>query len=162
MKGAKPKIRYHVYFNLHKVYKQAKQENSYSWWGGLVTGRGLKNLQRLVTSILWSGYQLLMGMASLVAQTVKHLPTVWEARVRSLGREEPLEKEMATHPVPLAGKSHGRRSLVGYSPWGLEESDTTEWLHFTTRGCSVCKSSPSHTLRICALSLRISPLVRKL
>ena len=29
------------------------------------------------------------------------------------------------------GKSHGRRSLVGYSPWGHKESDTTERLHFT-------------------------------
>ena len=36
------------------------------------------------------------------------------------------------HPTPvlLPGKSHGRRSLVGYSPWGHKESDTTEWLHF--------------------------------
>ena len=36
------------------------------------------------------------------------------------------------HPTPalLPGKSHGWRSLVGYSPWGLEESDMTEWLHF--------------------------------
>ena len=33
-------------------------------------------------------------------------------------------------PVLLPGKSHGRRSLVGCSPWGHEESDTTEWLHF--------------------------------
>ena len=33
-------------------------------------------------------------------------------------------------PVPLPGKSHGWRSLVGYSPWGREESDTTERLHF--------------------------------
>ena len=33
-------------------------------------------------------------------------------------------------PVLLPGKSHGRRRLVGYSPWGLEESDTTERLHF--------------------------------
>ena len=33
-------------------------------------------------------------------------------------------------PVLLPGKSHGRRSLVGYSPWGHEESDTTERLHF--------------------------------
>ena len=38
--------------------------------------------------------------------------------VRSLGWEGPLEKEMATHSVILAGKSHGQRSLVGYSPWG--------------------------------------------
>ena len=36
------------------------------------------------------------------------------------------------HPIPvlLPGKSHGRRSLVGCSPWGREESDTTERLHF--------------------------------
>ena len=36
------------------------------------------------------------------------------------------------HPTPviLPGKSHGRRSLVGCSPCGREESDTTEWLHF--------------------------------
>ena len=33
-------------------------------------------------------------------------------------------------PVLLPGKSHGRMSLVGYSPWGREESDTTERLHF--------------------------------
>ena len=36
------------------------------------------------------------------------------------------------HPTPvlLSGKSHGQRSLVGCSPWGREELDTTEWLHF--------------------------------
>ena len=36
------------------------------------------------------------------------------------------------HPTPvlLPRKSHGRRSLVGCSSWGLEESDTTEQLHF--------------------------------
>ena len=33
-------------------------------------------------------------------------------------------------PVLLPGKSHGRRCLVGYSPWGRKESDTTELLHF--------------------------------
>ena len=42
------------------------------------------------------------------------------------------------HPTPvlLSGKSHGRRSLVGCSPWGREESDTTERLHFLfSRSC---------------------------
>ena len=36
------------------------------------------------------------------------------------------------HPTPvlLPGKSHGQRSLVGCSPWGCEESDTTEQIHF--------------------------------
>ena len=42
--------------------------------------------------------------ASLVAQVIKHLPTMWETWVRSLGREDPLEKEMATHSSSLAWK----------------------------------------------------------
>ena len=37
---------------------------------------------------------------------------------------------MVPHSILLPGKSHGRRSLVGCSPWGCEESDTTEWLQF--------------------------------
>ena len=43
-----------------------------------------------------------------------------------------FEKEMEWQPTPviLPGKSHGQRSLVGYSPWGRKESDTTERLHF--------------------------------
>ena len=40
------------------------------------------------------------------------------------------EKAMAPTPVLLPGKSHGRGSLVGCSPWGCEESDTTERLLF--------------------------------
>ena len=42
------------------------------------------------------------GGASLVAQMVKRLPAVWESRVQSLGREDPLEKEMAAHSSILA------------------------------------------------------------
>ena len=41
---------------------------------------------------------------SLVAQMVKHLPTMRETWVQSLGREDPLEKEMATHSGNLAWK----------------------------------------------------------
>ena len=59
--------------------------------------------------------------ASLVAQTVKRLPPTRETRVRSLGREVPLEKEMATHSSTLAWKI----------PWGCKESEMTERLHFT-------------------------------
>ena len=43
-------------------------------------------------------------MASLVAQTVKRLPIMWETWVQSLGREDLLEKEMATHSSILAWK----------------------------------------------------------
>ena len=42
----------------------------------------------------------------------------------------PWRRQWHPTPVLLPGKSHGWRSLVGCSPWGLEESDTTEQLHF--------------------------------
>ena len=40
--------------------------------------------------------------ASLITEVVKSLPLMWETRVRSLGQEDPLEKEMATHSSVLA------------------------------------------------------------
>ena len=42
----------------------------------------------------------------------------------------PWRRKWQPIPVFLPGKSHGQRSLVGYSPWGHEELDTTEQLHF--------------------------------
>ena len=47
---------------------------------------------------------VLKGRASLVAQTVKRLPAMWETQVRSLGQEDPLEKEMAIHSSTRAWK----------------------------------------------------------
>ena len=61
-----------------------------------------------------------MRATSLVAQMIKCLPTKRETRVQSLSREDLLEKEAATHSVFLRGKSHRRRNLVGYSPWGSQ------------------------------------------
>ena len=69
-------------------------------------------------------------VTSLVAQMVKRLHTMRETWVQSLGQEDLLEKGMATHSSILPGKFHGRRRLVGYSPWGRKESDMTERLHF--------------------------------
>ena len=46
----------------------------------------------------------LLHGTSLVAQTLKHLPTMWDTWVRSLGQEDPLEKEMVTHSSILACK----------------------------------------------------------
>ena len=40
-----------------------------------------------------------------------------ETWVQSLGQEDPLEKEMATHSSILAWEIYGQRSLVGYGPW---------------------------------------------
>ena len=53
-----------------------------------------------------------------------------ETQVQSLGQEDPLEKEMATHSSTLAWKIPWTEEPVGYSPWGPKELDTTEWLHF--------------------------------
>ena len=54
------------------------------------------------------------------------------ANAGDLGSEDPLEKEWQPTPAFLPGESHGQRSLVGYSPWGCKELDTTERLHFTS------------------------------
>ena len=67
---------------------------------------------------------------SLVAQMVKRLPIMRETQVPSLGWEDPLEKEMATHSSTLAWKIPWTEEHVGYSPWRRKELDTTERLHF--------------------------------
>ena len=53
-----------------------------------------------------------------------------ETRVQFLGREDPLEEEMATLSGILAWRIPTESSLVGYSPWRCKESDTTERLRF--------------------------------
>ena len=56
---------------------------------------------------------------------------MWETGVQSLGQEDPLEKEMATHSSTLAWKipwTEERSRL--YSPWGRKESDTTQQPNF--------------------------------
>ena len=66
---------------------------------------------------------------------VKRLPAMRDTWVQSLGREDPLEKEMVTHSSTLAWKIPWTESLAGYSPWGCKESDTTERLHFHYELC---------------------------
>ena len=70
--------------------------------------------------------QISGSYASLATQTVKNLPAVQETQVQSLGREDPLEKGMATHSSFLAFRVPWTRRLEGYSTWGCKESDTTE------------------------------------
>ena len=113
-----------------------------------------------------------------------------DIRVRSLGREDPLEEEMANHssiilrilqyschgqnslvqvtvhgviksrtrlsdftfrrrkwpptPVFLPGKSHGQRSLVGYSPWGRKESDKIDFTFTFREQDHTCCNRNSH------------------
>ena len=58
------------------------------------------------------------------SQTVKPLPTMWKTCI--------VQVSIQPTPVFLPGKSHGGRSLEGYSSWGRKESDATEQLHFFT------------------------------
>ena len=68
--------------------------------------------------------------APLVAQSVKNPPAMWETWIQSLGQEDSLEKEMATHYNILARKiqwteESGRLTVHGVA-WGRKESDTTK------------------------------------
>ena len=73
------------------------------------------------------GYPLPYSWASLVAQMVKRLPAMRETWVRFLGREDPLEKEMAIHSSTLAWKIQWTlawKSLIGYTVHGVAKSPT--------------------------------------
>ena len=64
---------------------------------------------------------------------VKNPPVTQEPKetwVQSLGREDPLEKEMATHSSTLAWRIPWREEPGGLQSWGRKESDTTKRLHF--------------------------------
>ena len=61
-----------------------------------------------------------MFIISLVAQTVKNLPAVWETQVRFLGQEDPLEKEMATHSSIPAWRIPWTEEAGGLQSMGLQ------------------------------------------
>ena len=67
-----------------------------------------------------------------MAQRLEHLPAIGETWVRSLGREDPLEKEMATHSSILAWRIPWMEEPCGLQSMGCRELDMTERLHFTS------------------------------
>ena len=88
---------------------------------------GLHAKRLLLTKFLctWtvvSCYQL--TEPSLVAQTASC--QCRKLRIDSWVRKFPLKRKWQPTPIFLSEKSHGQRSLAGYSPWGLKELDTTE------------------------------------
>ena len=97
---------------------------------GIIAGANSQGFRYLV---LWSSTEWTYTFlwASLVTQMVKNLSAMWETRVQSLGQEIPQRREWLPTPVFLPGESHGQRSLVGYSPRGLKESDMTKRLTFS-------------------------------
>ena len=95
------------------LLKQLQVQDSGSWASNKVSAldRTLGEVARILekevcNSSLASGHNLYVSflLTSLVSQVVKRLPTMWETRVQSLGQEDLLEKEMATHSSILAWK----------------------------------------------------------
>ena len=74
------------------------------------------------------GYLPQYSWASLVAQRVKNLPSVWETWVGSLSWEDPLEEGMATHSSILPWRIPMDRGAWQATVWDHKESDTTERL----------------------------------
>ena len=106
------------------------------WESSVVFVLDISPLLDLWFTDIFSFCDVLVALKHLLV-TVKHLPTMGETRVQSLDPEYLLEKEMATYSS-LPGKSHGQRSLVGYSPWGHKELDMTERFHFISWLFSFC------------------------
>ena len=66
--------------------------------------------------------------ASLVAQSINNLPAMQETQVRSLGWEDPLEEELATHSSILTWRIQWTEEPIGLRSWGHKELDRTEQL----------------------------------
>ena len=94
-------------------------------------GEELRNLHR-ITEQCWARIRtwVIWFWASLVAQTVKNLPAMWKTGLRSLCREDPLEKGIATHPSILAWRIPWTRRLTGYSPRGHKSQTWASDQHF--------------------------------
>ena len=78
---------------------------------------------------------------ALVAQTVKHLPTMLETWVQSLGREDLLEKEMATHSSIPAWRIPGTEEPGGLLSMGLHTTEATEQQPQRASALTVCVDS---------------------
>ena len=92
--------------------------NERAWWATVL---GVTK-SRILTSLSLSAF-FIVQLTSLVAQRVKRLPIMQETWVRSLGREDPLEKEMAIHSSTLAWKI----------PW-TDEPDRLQSMRLQTVG----------------------------
>ena len=79
---------------------------------------------------------LTLHQASLVAQMVKHLPTMQKTWVRSLGQEDPLEKEMATHSSIHAWKIPWTKKLGGLQSMGSQSwTELSDFTLLTLQNC---------------------------
>ena len=87
-----------------------------SWWEKWKK----KDVSFLVKSEMDHNGCMFLREASLVAQTVKRLPTMQKTQVQSLGREDLLEKEMATHSIVLAWRIPWTKEPCGLQSMGSQ------------------------------------------
>ena len=103
------------------------------------------------------------ALSSLPKGRSSHIPIthLWFLYVSSsLVRKIPCRRKWISTPVFLPGESHGKRSLVGYSPWGRQESDTTEQLTLTYTYICVCPTGGTLYYEQCLTNPSITQLSR--
>ena len=106
---------------LHNLWAPSSQTSIGRWTLHYWTTREVPPLLSMQQKLLQCSK---VSMASLVAQRLKCLPAMRDTWVVKI----PGRRKWQPTPVFLPGESYGRRSLVGYSPQGRKDSDTTEQL----------------------------------
>ena len=124
-------VRWHHQLNGHE-FEQTPGDGEGQGCLAFCSSRGHKESDR--TEWLNNNNKITDIWDSQVELVIRNLPAI-AGDTRDVVFDPWLEKipwRRQWHPTPvlLPGKFHGWRSLVGCSPWGREESDTTEWLHF--------------------------------
>ena len=113
-----------IFTQTHRRKKDGFSENTDEGCGVLRHNINLPSIVCTIRHILW------LTRASLVSQTVKNLPAMWETWVRSLSWEDPRPGGGHGNSLQYSclENPRGQRSLTSYSPWRHKESDMTEWL----------------------------------
>ena len=133
--------RVRVNLSIHKKYRQQRKQ---------VKWHHSDSISRTKNGTSYIHMTSCFNRASLVAQMVKHLPAMWETRVQSLGWEDPLEKEMATHSSTLAwkipwteepGRLHSMGSQRVGHDWVFNNNNNSSSKNFSEKrqGRKTCK-----------------------
>ena len=135
MKSHRPQDKYSDPVGSQRTHWRVLRVATISLWATLLLARGDLELANAVIIIL-----ILLMIASLVAQRLKRLPPMWETQVWSLGQEDPLEKEMASHPSILAWRipwmeEPGRLQSMGSQRVGHDWATSP---HFTSLMIASC------------------------